>query len=58
MSAYAAIKNAWEKLKLLRSGRIFSRQIKDILQRVDSMQIIDNHTADEILGYDEHGLPR
>ena len=33
-------------------------QVTKILQRVDAMPTIDNHSPDEILGYDEHGLAR
>ena len=28
-----------------------------ILRRVDAMPVLDRRPADEILGYDEHGLP-
>lgn len=48
----------WERLKEGRRSRILSRRIEDILQRVDALPTIDNRSADEILGYDEHGLPR
>ena len=33
------------------------RQIAEILRRVDSLPVLDSHTADEVLAYDEHGLP-
>ena len=29
-----------------------------LLRRVDALPTIDSRTADEILGYDENGLPR
>jgi hypothetical protein len=32
--------------------------LKEILGQVDSMPTLDNRSEDEILGYDEHGLPR
>lgn len=32
-------------------------QIRKILQRVDALPTLDDRSADEILGYDEHGLP-
>ena len=33
------------------------RDIEDILRRVDSLPVLDSRTADEILGYDEQGMP-
>jgi hypothetical protein len=30
----------------------------ELLHRVDALPTIDPRTPDEILGYDEHGLPR
>jgi hypothetical protein len=30
----------------------------EILRRLDALPTIDPRAADEILGYDEHGLPR
>ena len=53
-----SLEERWERLKARRRSRVLSRQIEDILQRVDAMPTIDNRPADEILGYDEHGLPR
>ena len=32
-------------------------KIDDILRRVDRLPILDSRTADEIIGYDEHGIP-
>lgn len=34
------------------------RQIEQIMRRVDAMPTLDDRPADEILGYDENGLPR
>jgi hypothetical protein len=28
-----------------------------VLRRVDALPVLDDRAADEILGYDEHGLP-
>jgi hypothetical protein len=33
-------------------------KVDDIMRRVDRLPILDSHTADEILGYDEGGLPQ
>ena len=32
-------------------------QLEDILRRVDQLPVLDRRTPDEILGYDEYGLP-
>jgi hypothetical protein len=32
--------------------------VDELLRRVDAPPTIDPRTPDEILGYDEHGLPR
>jgi len=50
-------KKLWNKLKAHRRARVLSRQTDDILRRVDAMPTLDPRCADEILGYDEHGLP-
>jgi len=50
-----------ERLERLRSqsrSQILASQLEEILRRVDRLPILDERTADEILGYDEHGLPR
>jgi hypothetical protein len=31
--------------------------LEDILSRVDSLPILDSRKENEILGYDEHGMP-
>ncbi len=53
-----SLEERWERLKTRRRSRVLSRQIEDILQRVDAMPTIDSRSADEILGYDAHGMPR
>jgi len=61
-SLTAAIQKALEeRLERLRSqsrSQILASQLEEILRRVDRLPILDERTADEILGYDEHGLPR
>lgn len=53
-----SLEERWQRLKARRRARVLSRQIEDILQRVDAMPTIDHRSGDEILGYDDHGLPR
>jgi antitoxin VapB len=49
-----------ERLDRLRAGRP-SRQLADELDRIAlrcaSLPLLDTRSDDEILGYDEHGLP-
>jgi hypothetical protein len=33
-------------------------EIGEILRRVDSLPVLNSRTADEIIGYDEYGLPK
>lgn len=47
-----------ERLKRQRKTRILVGQIEDILRRVDALPALDDRPADEILGYDENGVPR
>lgn len=47
-----------EKLQAVRRNRVLLDQIEDILRRVDALPSLDSRSPDEILGYDEHGLPR
>jgi antitoxin VapB len=46
------------RLKQQRRSPLLSTQLEDILRRVDQLPILDSRTPDEIVGYDEHGLPR
>jgi hypothetical protein len=32
--------------------------LEEILHRVDQLPVLDSRSPEEILGYDEHGLPR
>jgi antitoxin VapB len=49
-----------ERLARLNNNRrspALTAQIDDILRRVDAMPDLDARTPDEIVGYDENGLP-
>lgn len=49
-----------ERLARLNNNRrspALAAQIDDIIQRVDAMPDLDPRTPDEIIGYDENGLP-
>jgi antitoxin VapB len=53
-----ALEERLERLKHQRRSQLLAGQLADILHRVDQLPILDARTAEEILGYDEHGLPR
>jgi len=53
-----ALEERWQRLKAKRRRRIMSSQVEDLLRRVDSLPTQDSRPEDEILGYDEHGMPR
>ena len=41
-----------------RRGVSLRRELEAIRKRCSSLPVIDSRSSDEILGYDEHGLPR
>jgi len=53
-----ALEERLERLRNQRRGHILASQLEEILRRVDHLPVLDERAADEILGYDEHGLPR
>lgn len=53
-----ALEERLERLKQVRRQQILSGQLEEILQRVDRLPVLDPRSPDEILGYDENGLPR
>jgi antitoxin VapB len=61
-SLTAAIQQALrERLQRVRGparAQRLTEKLEDILARVDSLPSLDDRTADEILGYDVHGVPR
>ncbi len=53
-----ALQERWERLKAGRRNLVLAGQVEDLLRRVDALPPIDSRPEDEILGYDEHGMPR
>jgi antitoxin VapB len=53
-----ALQERWERLKSKRRSHVLANQVEDLLRRVDALPTLDSRPADEILGYDEHGMPR
>lgn len=46
-----------ERIRGNREDKSLRRDIEKILARVDALPELDTRTADEIIGYDENGLP-
>jgi antitoxin VapB len=53
-----ALEERWQRLKSKRRSHALSGQIEDLLRRVDNLPTLNTRSADEIIGYDDHGLPR
>ena len=53
-----AIRDRLERLKRERSGRSLADELDEIGRRCAKLPVLDGRSADEILGYDEHGVPR
>jgi antitoxin VapB len=53
-----ALEERWQRLRAKRRSRVLTGQIEDLLHRVDALPTLDSRPEDEILGYDEHGMPR
>jgi antitoxin VapB len=47
-----------QRVRRQRAGRSLAAEILEIGKRCAALPDLDARTADEILGYDEHGLPR
>jgi antitoxin VapB len=53
-----ALQERWERLEARRRSHVLASQVEDLLRRVDALPTLDSRPADEILGYDEDGMPR
>lgn len=53
-----ALAERLQRLQQKRRGRLLTEKLEDILRRVDRLPERDDRPTDEILGYDEHGMPR
>jgi antitoxin VapB len=52
-----ALEERLERINRERRSRLLASQIEEILARVDQLPILDPRSADEIVGYDDNGLP-
>jgi antitoxin VapB len=53
-----ALEERLERINREKRSRAVASQLEEILRRVDQLPILDPRSADEIIGYDENGLPR
>ena len=53
-----ALEERWQRLQQQRRNRVLYPQIEEILRRVDALPTLDSRSEDEIMGYDENGIPR
>jgi antitoxin VapB len=53
-----SLKERLQRLKQRHRERIITEKLEDILRRVDSLPTLDTRPEDEILGYDDQGVPR
>jgi antitoxin VapB len=53
-----ALRDRLERVRRERSGRRLADELDDIALRCASLPVLDDRSPEEILGYDEHGVPR
>ena len=53
-----ALEERLDRLRNQRRSQILASQLDEILRRVDQLPVLDSRSPEEILGYDENGLPR
>jgi antitoxin VapB len=52
-----ALKERLARVSGRRRGRTLADELDEIAKRCAALPVVDARPADEILGYDEHGLP-
>ncbi len=52
-----ALRDRLVKIRRQRTGRNLRAELDEIALHCASLPILDNREPDDILGYDEHGLP-
>ena len=53
-----ALRERWERLQRKPKEPALVEHLLEIANRVAALPVLDNRSDDEILGYDENGLPR
>lgn len=52
-----AVRERLERVKHRKDSRTFNERVEPIIRRLSKLPTIDHRSADEIIGYDENGLP-
>jgi antitoxin VapB len=52
-----ALRDRLDRIRRQRSGRCLADELDEIAVHCASLPILDTRDPEEILGYDEHGLP-
>lgn len=53
-----ALRDRLTRLRRQRSGRRLADELEEIARRCAALPVLDPRSPDEMLGYDESGLPR
>jgi antitoxin VapB len=53
-----ALRERWERVRRRQRSTRIAADIRAIQERVARLPVLDPRTPDEIIGYDERGLPR
>jgi antitoxin VapB len=53
-----ALQNRLSRIRRDRSKRRLAEELEEIARRCAALPVLDPRSADEIIGYDENGLPR
>jgi antitoxin VapB len=53
-----ALRDRLARVRRERSRRRLADELDEIARHCSRLPVLDARTSDEILGYDEHGLPR
>lgn len=52
-----ALQERLTRVRAERTGRTLADELDEIALHCSQLPVLDNRSAEEILGYDEHGLP-
>jgi len=53
-----ALAERLERVRRRPRGRRLADELDDIAKRCAALPVLDDRTPDEIVGYDQHGIPR
>jgi len=53
-----ALRDRLARVRRERIGRRLADELEEIAEHCASLPVLDNRSSEEILGYDENGLPR